>query len=211
MDSVKERALNQYRQLSSVDNTDDQYSYNKMKARRRKKSALALISLFFVMLIAASALLVGLNFAGLYEKLESFIVKDTQLTPEESVEKDKNERADARLEQISLAQKSLSQYEDSLKKLEIELAAKSDTLEKKQVEIDAMRELLNQKTTQVTHLIDIYKSMNAASAADILSQTSDYDMAVLILKNLNTEDAAKILALMPVDRADYYTKQLYPD
>lgn len=209
MVSVKERALEQYKQLSSNSLDDD--SYKKIRIKKRKKSIMTLISLFFVMVIAASLLLVGLNFAGLYDKLESLISADSQLTPQESVEKDKNDRADARLEQISLVQKSLNEYENSLKKLEIELAAKSDALEKKQVEIDAMRELLNQKTTQVNHLISVYKNMNAASAADILAKTSDSDMAVLILKNLSTEDSAKILALMPVDKADYYTKRLYPD
>lgn len=210
MTSVKERAIEQYKQLSSNNSPEDD-SYRKIRLKRRKKSIMTLISLFFVMLIAASLLLVGLNFAGLYDKLEGLIVKDIQLTPEESVEKDKNDRADAKLEQISLVQKSLNEYENSLKKLEIELAAKSDALEKKQVEIDAMRELLSQKTTEVNHLISIYKNMNAASAADILAKTSDTDMSLLILKNLGAEDSAKILALMPSDRADYYTKRLYPE
>lgn len=206
----KELAVKQYKEAYRGEKVEG-YVPKAAKAKaKRKGSGVGKFILVLLLFCTAAGAVIVMDVGGLRTKLVGMVSVTEQLSPEESILEDKNARADSRLEQLEIAQQNLNDYESMLKDVESSLAVKMDETQRKSAEIDAVQSVMSAKYSDISMLAELYSSMDAMSAADVLSAMSDTDKVVVILKNLDTSKAAKILAMMPPDKAADLTTKLYP-
>jgi flagellar motility protein MotE (MotC chaperone) len=135
--------------------------------------------------------------SGLRIDQDSYTIIENRRTELSRIEEQiKTEQQNIQAEKTALVQK-----EEALQQIEEELA-------EKQQQIDSQESLLSGKESDLTEIIEMYESMEVESAAEIVSNFSNQDDVIRILRNLSKSKASQILAQLDPEEASEITARM---
>jgi flagellar motility protein MotE (MotC chaperone) len=168
------------------------------------------VILTIIMIISLSFLL---DIAGFKSKVMNLIYSPAK--KQEKGESHEELQLKRQLKQLENEKAQLKNIEEQLNTLKFQLEAKQKELEQwdlelqhKEKEIDELKDTLSQQYSDIENIAKIYEKMDSEQAAGILSEMSDTDLLIQILKNVSKEKGAEILSLMDAKKAADITNKM---
>lgn len=169
-----------------------------------------LVLLLFV--VIAAGLLVFFNVGGIRDTVMGFLFSSKAGSNQQSEESLKLQQE---LKALEDEKNRLKDFENQLNTLKSQLESRQQELEQRELklqerekEIDELQQKLSAQFENIKDIAKLYENMEGEQAASILSEMSDNQLVIQILKNMSEEKSAEILGLMDAKKAADLTRQM---
>lgn len=163
---------------------------------KKKGGAAVIISVVLLLLIVSSLVIVFMlnvgNARGMVLGLFGYH------PPEETVieQDDRETQIRDKLIALDTREEDLNTRETQLTERELELNTRIADFEIREQEIETLGSQLEIRAAEISSIAALYTNMEPEQAASILSQMTNQDNQLLVLKNMGESEAGEILALM---------------
>ena len=163
--------------------------------------AIAIIILLLCLGIAFNFADLGVKVSNTLASLPgvgSFFKPVEEAKSPEQLQREELEKAKRLMEQ---ERANLDELASSLASWELQLKAKEEDLEKQKEAVEDLQQRLEARARSVEELVTYYENMDAADAVEILSNISDNQLVITILRNMKERKCSEILSAMDPKKA----------
>lgn len=187
----------------AVDNKKTIKNGNEQKTKKNNTFFAVLFTvLLFVAIVVVGLFVIYFNIGNAgYEVMKALQKNDSVYISQQAAVNETKTFIEKKEAELLKAEETLTTKEKDLAKKEKVVVEREKQIELDQKEIDELRTSLNGQLNSIQDMVDIYKSMDAKTAASLLEKQKNDEMTLKVLEAMDNKLVASILSNMDPDYA----------